>query len=511
MHRALAITVFLLFFVTISLARAASAQPVQPLPESVLNLLRAAKIPPDAIGTKVVRLSDGAVVLSYQPQRSMQPASTMKLVTTLIGIERLGPAYRGRTEFASVANIADEVLRGDLILRGFGDANLDWQAFESMLQTLRHKGIKEIRGNLVIDREFFQPPRIDIGVPPFDESPEFRYNVIPDALLLNMNLTQIYLSADDEKITVGATPQLDKVAIVSNMALVERACADWEDGWVSPTVSRDASNTIQIKLNGTFPKNCTINTELNMLDRVDFADRLFRSMWRQLGGTFTGSTREESASERARILAEHRSHPLAEVIREINKPSDNALARQLYLTLGAQPQRTLTGNANVSVKALAPVRTSVRAEQEIREWFAKHKINASGLVLDNGSGLSRTERITPSQMTDLLIEGARSNWAPEFLASLPIASLDGTMRRRLRDTAVAERARLKTGTLKDVAALAGYVPDGNNETCVIAAFINHPLAVSSVAQPILDALVDWVSKSKTESKWALPLSAYSGS
>ena len=182
------------------------------------------------------------------------------------------------------------------------------------------------------------------------------------------------------------------------------------------------------------------------------------------------------------------------------------MARLLYLTLGARLGRVPTLDANT----LNRVGTLANAEQEIRAWFAEHKIDDIGLVLDNGSGLSRSERITPSQMTALLMAGVRSNWAPEFLASLPIAGLDGTMRRRLPDSAVAQRARLKTGTLKNVVALAGYVPDANNELCVVAAFINHPLAVSSVAEPILDALIDWVSKSKTESTWALPLSAYAG-
>ena len=142
--------------------------------------------------------------------------------------------------------------------------------------------------------------------------------------------------------------------------------------------------------------------------------------------------------------------------------------------------------------------------------FSRNGISAHALVLDNGSGLSRAERISATQMAALLAAGARSNWAPEFAASLPIAALDGTMRRRLRDSPAAQRARLKTGTLKNVVAVAGYAPDGTNEVCVVVAFINHPLAVSTVAQPILDALVDWVSKSKTESAWALPASAYAG-
>ena len=462
-------------------------------------MLRAAQIPEDAIATKVVRLSDGARVVAHNPDLSMQTASTMKLVTTLVGLERLGPTYRGRAELVSSAKIVNGALEGDLALRGLGDANLDWRAFESMLETVRNQGIEEIRGNLIIDRHFFQPPRLDVGVPPFDEAPEFRYNVIPDALLLNMNLGMFEFSSDANAVSIRMTPALDRVIVVSEMTLIEAICSQWEDGWKSPSIATRADGSIVISINGSFPKNCAASTELNLLDRRDFADRLFRSLWRGLGGKFSAAVNESAfVDANARVLAMHRSRALGEVVRDINKTSDNTLARLLFLTLG-----TLATTENNLL-------TSTRADREIRAWFKHNAINDKGLVLDNGSGLSRTERMTPAQMTALLTIGSRSNWAPEFIASLPIAALDGTMRRRLRESTAAQRARLKTGSLKNVVALAGYVPDGTNQLCVVAAFINHPLATSKLAQPILDALVDWVSQSKTESAWALPASAYAG-
>lgn len=500
-------TVFYAFILSCAGICSAQTQQALKLPDVIVKMLRDAHIPEDAVATKVVRISDGALVAAHNTAASMQPASTMKLVSTLIGLERLGPTYRGRTEFSTAAPLSGNTLQGNLLLQGLADSDLDWRSFQIMLQALRDQGVQDIRGNLVIDRTMFQPPRTDLGAPPFDDGPEFRYNVIPDSLLLNMNLGQFDIASDDKSTSVRMTPMLDGVTVVADMALIETGCANWDDGWKPPTLTRHNDGGVQIHLNGTFPKNCTASTELNMLDKNEFVERLFRSLWRTLGGSFSGHVIESSDIQTAtRVLATHRSHPLAEVIRDINKPSDNALARLLYLTLGARLGRMPTLDANT----LNRVGTLANAEQEIRAWFAEHKIDDIGLVLDNGSGLSRSERITPSQMTALLMAGVRSNWAPEFLASLPIAGLDGTMRRRLRDSAVAQRARLKTGTLKNVVALAGYVPDGNNELCVVAAFINHPLAGSSVAEPILDALIDWVSKSKTESTWALPLSAYAG-
>ncbi len=493
------ITLFMLLILLGAEICSAQTHAPHQLPDVVVSMLRAAQIPEEALAIKVIRLSDGAIVTAHNDVTSMQPASTIKLLTTLVGLERLGPTYLGRTEIVTRAKIVNDVLEGDLTLRGLGDADLDWRALQTMLHTVRAQGIREIRGDLTIDRELFQPPRADIGAPQFDDEPEFRYNVIPDALLLNMNLHDVSFRSDVRSLAIEISPTLDGVSVANKMTLIDAACNTWEDGWKSPTVERGADGSIRIIINGTFPKNCVASTELNLLDRREYADRLFRSLWREMGGTFNGTAREGALSSTdTRILAQHRSRPLAEVIRDINKSSDNTLARLLYLTLGTL--RTAKNNLS----------TAARADQEVRAWLKRHAINDDGLVLENGSGLSRTERISPSQMTALLTIGAHSNWAPEFMASLPIAALDGTMRRRLRESPAAQRARLKTGTLKNVVAVAGYVPDGTNELCVAAAFINHPLAISSVAQPILDALIDWITRSKTESAWALPLSAYAG-
>ena len=464
------------------------------LPVDVLNMLAAANIPTDAVGAMVLRAADGATVLSHRAEMSMQPASTLKVLTSIVALERLGPTYRGRTELRTNGELVDGVLRGDLVLRGLGDPDLEWETFQRMLQTLRHKGITEIRGDLVLDRRWFQPSRPDIGTPPFDESPEFRYNVIPDALLLNTNLIQLDFESGDQiktaGIRVGMSPSLDRVSVVSNMTFVDRACEKWEDGWKLPVVSRMADGVIHIELQGEFPKNCVASTSISVLDRTDFADRLFRELWRNLGGTFSGQTRESVASDVVsggmRLLAQHQSRTLAEFTRDINKRSDNPITRLTFLSLGALSSRD------------AGSETPVRAEREIRAWLKENAIDDIELVLDNGSGLSRSERIRPSQLAATLLRAQRSKWAPEFMASLPIVAVDGGMRNRLRNTTAAEHARIKTGSLRDVAAVAGYVPDVKNRLCIAVVMINHPLATGDVARPILDALLAWVALSGAE-------------
>ena len=489
-----------LFFAAILILSAAgcvsptTTSRASPLPVSVLNLLAVANIPADAVGAVVLRAADGATVLSHRADISMQPASTLKVLTSIVALERLGPTYRGRTELRTNAELEAGVLRGDLVLRGLGDPDLEWEAFQRMLQTLRHKGISEIRGDLILDRRWFQPSRPDIGMPPFDETPEFRYNVIPDALLLNTNLLQLDFESGDQLKTVGLrvgmTPALDTVSVVSNMTFVDRACEKWEDGWKLPMVTRMTDGTIRIELFGEFPKSCTASTSISVLDRTDFADRLFRTLWRNLGGSFSGQTRESVASdattEGMRLLARHQSRTLAEFTRDINKRSDNPITRLTFLSLGALS------------KLDAGSETPLRAEREIRAWLKEHAIDDTGLVLDNGSGLSRSERIRPSQLAAVLMRAHRSKWAPEFMASLPIVAVDGSMRNRLRNTTAAEHARIRTGTLRDVGAVAGYVPDAKNKLCIAVVMINHPLATSDVARPILDALLAWVALSGSE-------------
>lgn len=552
------------------------------LPEPVLRQLQAANIPEDAVGAVVLR--GRQVLLSHQADQAMQPASTMKLVTTLVGLDILGPVFKGRTELRSSGAIDNGVLRGDVYLRGGADADFNEDALVHMLEKLRTAGIRKIAGDLVLDRTLFQPARPDIGAPPFDESPAAYYNLIPDALLLNMNLLRLTLDSSGGKLRLDMLPQLEKVTIASDMQLVDSDCAAWDNGWKAPTWARQGAR-ITVTLHGTFPRHCgPKTTTVNLLDRSDYAERLFRSTWTRLGGTLTGVAREATPDaatpSSARLLADHAARPLAEVLRDINKFSDNGLARTLYLSLGSLEADPVLGSRPLAVPA-APMPvigggpaataartafpagiaaggmpasaamdsavgaagpasipaaasanatgsaysastagpsgspaadagltsptggatalepTAARSEQAIRGWLRRHGIDDTGLVLDNGSGLSRSERIKPAQMAALLQAAQHSLWMPEFLTSLPIAATDGTMKRRLKDTPAAMRARIKTGSLKNAIAIAGYVPDANGDLCIVVAFINHDLVGNGNGRKVGDALIEWIASLRT--------------
>jgi D-alanyl-D-alanine carboxypeptidase/D-alanyl-D-alanine-endopeptidase (penicillin-binding protein 4) len=465
----------------------ASAQSL--LPEPVARLMAAGQLPDDALSVLVLR--GDTVVLSHRAERPLQPASTMKLVTTLVALDTLGPVFRGRTELRTNAPLVNGVLKGDLVLRGGADVDLTGDVLENMLRALRNQGIEKIEGRLVLDRQLFSPARGDIGIQQFDEAPEAYYNVIPDALMINRNMVQLDLRATGNRLQVRSQPALDNVTITSDMTLVTADCKQWDDGWKQPQAERLENGKIRVTLHGTFPKNCAQAYSINVVDRQDYIDRLFRHQWKQLGGTLRGATVDGEMPPDARLLAEHAARALPEVLRDINKPSDNALARTLFLSLGS-----LEADPALGSHALPPSSdaTSVRAERTVRTWLRNHAIDDTGAVFENGSGLSRIERLTPLQLAALLQAGLKSQWAPEFLSSIPIVGVDGTMRRRLRDSPAAGHARMKTGTLKNAVAVAGYVPDAMGRQTVVVAFINDEHVGDGKGRAVLDALVDWVAR-----------------
>jgi D-alanyl-D-alanine carboxypeptidase/D-alanyl-D-alanine-endopeptidase (penicillin-binding protein 4) len=475
------------------------------LPEPAAQRAAAAGIPEEAIGVLVLRGEQ--VLVANQASRAFAPGSTMKLLTTLVGLEELGPTFRGRTELLSSASIERGVLQGDLILRGGADGDLSADALSHMLEKLRHQGIRKIDGNLIVDRSLWQPARLDVGLPPFDEAPEAYYNAIPDALWLNMNMLTVDLSSDARAVQAALLPAMEKVDVRSELTLIDGDCSRWEAGWLPPSSVRKGER-LSVVLKGTFPRHCSKSLTLQVLDRHDYTERLFRSSWARLGGSLRGAVLEASnasaAALPARVLADHVSRTLPELIRDTNKSSDNGRARALLLSLGslqADPELgsrplpavdksavTNMGDASLTTPTL------VRADGLVRDWLRRHHIDDTSLVLDNGSGLSRTERASPTLIADVLRAGQQSLWAPEFLVSLPIAGVDGTMRQRLNNSPAAMRARVKTGTLNGIVALAGYVPDAQGQSCIVVVLINHPATGNGNGRGIADAVIDWVAQ-----------------
>lgn len=469
------------FWLGLACCAALATQAQETLPDDISGALRAAQLDASSLSALVMPIHGGVPRLAYLEQRAMAPGSTMKLVTSLVALEELGPAFRWRTQLLSQNDAKGGTLRGPLYLRGGGDPNLSWDHLRALFRSLRLQGVRRLEGDLILDRSFFQPARPDVGAPAFDESPDAYYNVIPDALLLNGNLIEFAIESDQQHTIVRTQPPLDGFHVNANLSLTDGQCDAWDDDWDKPRIERRAQGSIVLQLRGKFPRNCKTSTRLSLIDRNLYIERFVRAFWKELGGRWRGQARDGLTPPDARLLFERSSSPLAEVIRPVNKASDNAMTRALYLTLGTvRPTQGRSDNAFQN------------ADTIVRAWFAKRGIADEGLVLENGSGLSRLERISARQLAALLRAGASSNWYAEYASSLPIVAVDGSMRKRLLQSAAAGRARIKTGTLRDASAVAGYVRDPAGQDWIVVGMVNHPEAKKGRAA--LDALINWVAQ-----------------
>ena len=478
-------TQFLLLAALTGLAGCAGLRTGPALPVEVTQAIAKAEMTQATFGLVAYPLHDRSRALRVNAELAMQPASSMKLVTTVVALDKLGPNARGRTDLLAAAPLVGDVLQGPIYLRGGGDTDLDWGALQMLLRELREQGVREIQGGLVVDRSLFRPARLDIGVPAFDEAPEFAYNVIPDALNLNGNLLSYRFNADAQTLKARVFPAWPGIALDAGaLTLSDKACKDWDEDWLAPQVlAQEQEQGHQIVLAGAFPRACAQSADLNLLDRQWLTAQAVRQIWQELGGAMGGTDAVEAATPAgARVLASHLGRPLAEVVRGMMKRSDNPLTRLTYLRLGA-----------ATAAALEDTRPA--AQRAVQQWFADKGLDSAGLVLDNGSGLSRSERIKPAQMAALLGVAWDGRQAPELLTSLPVAGVDGTLSRRFKGSAAEGRARMKTGTLKDAVALAGYVWDAQDRPWVVVVMLNGP-GTGAKGRPVLDALVDWVARQK---------------
>lgn len=439
------------------------------LPPSVLAALRQARIPLADIGVEVRETNARKPLISINGAQPMNPASTMKLLTTYAGLELLGPAYTWKTEAWLDGKLENGVLQGDLILKGYGDPKFTLEQFWLWLRELRSRGLREIHGNVILDRNAFQLAAHDPAA--FDNDPLRAYNVGPDALLLNFNAIRLHIIPDGEKASVFTEPELAGITLDNRLTVSAQGdCANWDDA-VIPQL-----NGATLWIQGTFPASCGERSEyVSLLPHSRYLNAVFRTLWLELGGTVNGELREGTAPNSAKLFATHSSAPLSELIRDINKFSNNVMARQLFLSLG------MSSTAPASI---------ARSEQAVHDWLAQKQLDFPELALENGAGLSRAERISPHSMALLLQAAQGSPLQPEFESSLPIIGVDGTLKKRLHESAVTSHAHLKTGSLEGVKAIAGYVQSRNGKQWIMVFFINHPNA--SAGQRAQDALIEWV-------------------
>lgn len=452
-----------------------SALAVPGAPPPVAQTMAAQHLPVAGVSFAIVDPDTGRLIAGQNLETPRSPASTIKVLTTFASLDSLGPAYVWHTRAAIRGEIHDGVLNGDLVLQGGGDPYMTLERWWSFVRTLRDDGLKAIRGDIVIDNTAFSLPAEDPAA--FDGRPNRSYNVIPDALMVNFQSIEFKVVPNESqhRVDITATPAPVNLVIENHVGLAPGRCTAAADR-VDFEVASDHWDRVVFK--GVLSPRCTERSIARVLLRpTDYAFGTFVALWRELGGEFSGTLRVGPMPADAHAFADFDSLTLAEIIRLTNKFSNNLMARHLLLTLGAD-RFGLPATLEKGAAALAA-------------WARDRGLTLQDIEIDNGSGLSRATRITVLQMAQVLSKAYHSRYAPEFIASLPLAGIDGTLRLRMKSVP-AGSVRLKTGHLDGVSGVAGYVTTPAGKTFVLVSLVNDARADYGAAEPLHAALVDWM-------------------
>ncbi len=445
------------------------------LPPGVQESLNLRKAPDDSLSIYIENLDTGELLLTWNEEEPRNPASVAKLLTTLVALDILGPAYTWKTEVYVVGELNDGVLEGDLLLKGYGDPWLVTERVWQMLREIRQRGIKRISGDLLIDDSYFDVPYHDPAK--FDREPLRAYNVAPNALLTNFKVVRYYFEPDRKSATVDirVDPPLGNLRVENKLKIVPGRCRGFQRG-ITITPNHAVDHMI---MSGEFPSGCnSYEMGRTALSHNQFTYGLFKSIWEESGGEFSGSYWNVIKPEKAEPFLVFSSWPLADVITKVNKHSNNVMARQLLLTLGAEE--------------FAVPGTEAGGRLVIAKWLQDRQLDPTELILDNGSGLSRESRIPAQILGKLLRYAWKSPYMPEFMSSLSVSGLDGTLARRFRDEPLTGKAHIKTGRLDNVAAIAGYLQSRSGNRYSVVALQNHTDVHRGPGEEVQAALLRWL-------------------
>ena len=456
------------------LCSAAAAQPASVLPAEVQAALAAAKLPPEALAVVVADAEAPRKPprLAWRAQVPVNPASVMKLVTTFAALDQLGPAYTWQTPVYLEGALQGGTLQGNVYIQGRGDPKLVVERLWLLLRRLQAQGVHAIAGDIVLDRSAFVLPAHDPAQ--FDGEPWRPYNVSPDALLLNYKSVVMTFVPDPVAgvARVQYDPPLAGVQLQPTVPLAPATaeCGDWRAG-----LRADLGNPERTVFQGSYSARCAERVwAVAYADPAGFAARAVEGMWRELGGKLTGRVRDGQVPAGLRPAFQSTSPALAEVVRDVNKYSNNVMAQHVFLSLALQKN---------------PVASFEGAQEVLLQWWRARLGDQAPPVVDNGAGLSREARVSALGLGRMLQQAWVSPVMPELVSSLPIVGIDGTLR---RSKSKAGAAHLKSGSLRDVLAVAGYVHAASGRRYVLVAIVNHPSAAA--ARPVLDALVDWTGR-----------------
>ena len=480
-------------------------QKKQALPEEVTKLLKKYKIPAKNISVYIRDLNAKTALIEHNADKLRIPASTMKLLTTYAGLKELGPNFSWRTEVWLRGELKDGVLKGDLILKGFGDPFLVVENFWKLVKNLRNKGLRVIEGDVIVDNSYFSQPPYDPAA--FDGKPFRVYNAESSALMFNFQATR-FLFRPIEKTKEGKLAKLKrkiknlgkkgdkkrskkkkgkfsgKVEVIPFPAIkgfkfdnqIKLTNGKCKRSHFKPKFSKNKKGVLVIK--GNYSIRCKQRYILRTVSKPEqHIFNAFRDIWTDLNGTLKGGLKKGRIRKGDEQFHVYSSPTLGEMIRLINKWSNNVMTRQLFLTLGAK-------------KYGAPG-TLEKGKRAVLSILADNQINTNGIDLENGSGLSRKAKVSARQMAELLETAYRDAYMPEFMASLSLPGVDGTLVNRFRKGDLRGRSHFKTGTLNSVTAITGYMLNRAGKRMIIVVQHNGNKSGGGRGKKIQDALLRW--------------------
>ncbi len=440
---------------------------IKSLPFAVKNKLHAAKLSANGMSAYVQDVNSPKPLLGHQATTSRVPASVMKLITSYAALGTLGPKYRWPLDVYTQGKVHGGTLNGDLIIKGYGSPEFNQAELRKVLHGIRNKGIRNVSGRVVFDNSYFNVP----NQASFDGKSQSAYNAQPDALLYNERLSSFKVRATRKRVHVTTSTPTHNMKIVNRMRTTKRGCRP------RIKVSKRGAQTV-VTFSGRFSRRCGTRSYHRVISRpAEMIYGAMQAMWkRDVGGKLNTRFAMGRAPVNAKPLLRTYSRTLAEILPTIDKDSNNVMARQVMLTIGAKAtgQGTQRSGANA-----------------IGTWLASRGLNFPELRIENGSGLSRNARISARHVGDLLVDAYRSPFRNILMQSLAVAGVDGTMKRRLKRTNVKGRGFFKTGTLRDVRSIAGYVKAADGKTYVMAILHNDPRAKGR-ALAAHDKLIEWV-------------------
>ena len=462
---------FMLAFI-IPTNQAAAAQPIYPnLPNEIQQLLRSKGMSPWGMSAYVQAIGSPRPLISHNAQIARNPASVMKLLTAYVAIGVLGPNYRWPIEISTNGNIQAGVLSGNVYIKGYGAPDFDTEGLREMLRQIRRKGIHTIQGRLIFDDTYFNGPKIDPGA--FDGKPYSSYNAQPDALMFNERRSTFSASRKGNKIRVSTSTPAHNLVLVNRIKRAKRSCK------VSTRVKRGRGDKVTITFSGYLARRCRARGfTMAVTDPANTMYSAIQRIWkRELKGNINTQFMVGATPPNTQMVHVHYSKSLSELLPTVVKDSNNVMARQLMRSIGA--------------KRFGAPGTPKKGAEAIDDYLRRQGLDFPELRIENGSGLSRYARISTENISQLLIKAFHGPQRDVLMRSMAIAGVDGTMKRRLRSTAVRGRGFFKTGTLRDVRGIAGYINAADGRTYVVSILHNDPRARSR-GRMIHDNFLEWV-------------------